>query len=63
MICKDFGMHASEPRPLESKFNESGALIIGVPEGRAKEEQLRAGVYYQMVVAGASEHGRYGVQA
>ena len=42
---------------LESQFNGSGALIIGVQEGRAKEEQLRAAVYCQMVVAAASEMG------
>ena len=30
-----------------------GALIIGVQEGRAKEEQLRAGVFYQKVVSGS----------
>ena len=48
---------------LESQFNESGALVIGVQEGRAKEEQLRAGVYYQVVVTAASENGSYGFQA
>ena len=37
--------------------------IIGVQEGRTKEEQLRAGVHYQMVVATASENGSYGAQA
>ena len=51
-------VHASE-----SQFKESGALVIGVQEGRAKEEQLRAGFYYQMVVAAASENGSYGGQA
>ena len=56
-------MHLSRVHALESQFNESGALVIGVQEGRAKEEQLRAGVYYQMVVAAASENGSYGVQA
>ena len=56
-------MLLSRVHALESQFNESGALIIGVQEGRAKEEQLRAGVYYQMVVAAASENGSYGVQA
>ena len=48
---------------MESQFNECGALVIGVQEGRAKEEQFRSGVYYQMVVATASENGSYGVQA
>ena len=48
---------------LESQVNEAGPLIISVQEGGAKEEQLRAGVYYQMVVAAASESGSYGVQA
>ena len=48
---------------LESQFTESGALIVGVQEGRAKEEQLRAGVYNQMEVAAASENGGHGVQA
>ena len=52
-------MLLSRVHALESQFNESGALIIGVQEGRAKEEQLRAGVYYQMVVAAASENGSY----
>ena len=55
-------MLLSRVHALESQFNESGALILGVQEGRAKE-QLRAGVCYQMVVAAASENGSYGVQA
>ena len=48
---------------MESQFNETGALTIGVQEGRAKEEQLRAGVHNLMVVAAASENRSYGVQA
>ena len=55
-------MLLSRVHALESHFNDSGALIIGVEEGRVKEEQLRAGVYYQMVVA-PSENGSYEVQA
>ena len=50
-------MLLSRVHALESQFNESGSVIIRVQEGRAKEEQLRAGVYYQMVVAAASEMG------
>ena len=56
-------MLLSRVHALESQFNESGALVISVQEGRAKKEQLRAGVCYQMVVAAASENGSYGVQA
>ena len=56
-------MLLSRVHALESQFNEAGALKIGVQEGRAKEEQLRAGVYNQMVVAAASGNGNYGVQA
>ena len=55
-------MLLSRVHALESHFNDSGALIIGVQEGRVKEEQLRAGVCYQMVVA-PSENGSYEVQA
>ena len=56
-------MLLSRVHALESQFNDSGALIIGVQDGRAKEEQLRAGVFYQMVVSAASVNGSYGVQA
>ena len=42
-------MLLSRVHALESQFNESGALFIGAQEGRTKEEQLRAGVYCQMV--------------
>ena len=52
-------MLLSRVHALESQFNESEPLMVGVQDGRAKEEQKRAGVYYQMV---ASENGRYGVQ-
>ena len=55
-------MLLSRVHALESQFNESGVLI-SVQKGRAKEEQLRAGVYYQVVVAAASENGSYGIQA
>ena len=53
-------MLLSRVHALESQFNESEPLMVGVQDGRAKEEQKRAGVYYQMV---ASENGSYGVQA
>ena len=56
-------MLLSRVHALESQLNESGALILGVQEGRAKEEQWRAGVHHQMVVTAASENGSYGFQA
>ena len=56
-------MLLSRVHAFESQFNESGALKFGVQEVRAKEEQFRAGVCYQMVVAAATGNGSYGVQA
>ena len=60
-------MHALGPRPRigvsVQRSYEAGTLIIGIQERRVKEEQLRAGVCYQMVVAADSENGSSGVQA
>ena len=57
-------MHASDPRPrIGVTVQRICGSYNGVHEERANEEQLRASVDYQMVVAAASENGSYGVQA
>ena len=56
-------MLLSHVHALESQFNESGALLIGVQGGGAGGGRLGAGVCCLVLVAAASENGSNGIQA
>ena len=53
---------AARAQLLEIAFREAALDFVGIQEGRAKSDGLRSGVYYDMVVAGATPMGLYGNQ-
>ena len=53
---------AARAQLLEMAFHEAKLDIVGIQEGRARDDGQRSGVHYDMVVAGATPMGCYGNQ-
>ena len=47
---------------LEAQFQHAGIQIIGVQEGRSRNEQVRQGTFFNMYCAAADARGCYGTQ-
>ena len=48
---------AARAQLLEMAFHEAKLDIVGIQEGRARDDGQRSGVHYDMVVAGATPMG------
>ena len=47
---------------LEMQFRERGVHVVCIQEGRIQSDQMRHGVHYNMLIAGATASGQHGSQ-